>query len=44
MDEGSTVTEEMEVSGQLHAFAALPLGKKPREHVGNGGEWAPELV
>jgi len=34
----------MEVSGQLHTRAALPLGKEPLVPIGKGSGWAPELV
>jgi hypothetical protein len=30
------------VSGQLHAPAALPPGKKPLVPIGQEAEWAPE--
>jgi hypothetical protein len=32
------------VSGQLHALAALPLGKEPPVSIGQENGWAPELV
>jgi hypothetical protein len=32
----------MEVSGQLHAPAALPPGKKPLVPIGQEAGWAPE--
>jgi len=32
----------MEVSGQLHAPAALPPGKEPMVPIGWGARWAPE--
>jgi len=32
------------VSGQLHALAALPSGKKPSVPVGWEAGWGPELV
>jgi hypothetical protein len=32
----------MEVSGQLHAPAALPPGKQPLEPIGKESGWAPE--
>ena len=34
----------MEVSGQPHALAALPLGKEPPLVTVQGAGWAPELV
>jgi hypothetical protein len=34
----------MEVSGQLHAWAALPLGKEPPIPILYEAWWAPELV
>jgi hypothetical protein len=34
----------MEVSGQLHATAALTPGKKPQVAIGNEAGWAPEPV
>jgi hypothetical protein len=34
----------MEVSGQLHAPAALPAGKEPLELIGYEAGWAPESV
>jgi hypothetical protein len=34
----------MEVSGKLHATAALPLGKEPLVTIGEEAGWAPELV
>jgi hypothetical protein len=34
----------MEVSGQLHAPAALPPEKKPPEPIGQNARWAPEPV
>jgi hypothetical protein len=32
----------MEMSGQLHAPAALPLGKEPLVPIGQEAGWAPE--
>jgi len=34
----------MEVSDQLHALAALPLGKEPMVPTGQETGWAPEAV
>jgi hypothetical protein len=34
----------MEVSGQLHVPAALPLGKEPTVPTGQEAGWAPEPV
>jgi hypothetical protein len=34
----------MEVSGQLHAPAALPPGKELLVPIGQEGGWAPELL
>jgi len=34
----------MEVSGQLHAPAALQMGKQPPVTFGYKAEWAPETV
>jgi hypothetical protein len=34
----------MEVSGQLHAPAALPPGKEPLISIGWEAEWEPESV
>jgi hypothetical protein len=34
----------MEVSGQLHALATLPLGKEPLVFIGKEAGWTPELV
>jgi hypothetical protein len=33
----------MEMSGQLHAPAALPTGKEPLVPIGKEAEWAPVL-
>jgi hypothetical protein len=34
----------MEVTGKLHAPAALPPGKEPLVHIGSEARWAPEPV
>jgi len=34
----------MEISGQLHASAALPLGKEFPLHIDKESGWAPRLV
>jgi len=35
---------QMEVSGQLHAVAALPPGRELSVHIGQKAGWAPEPV